>query len=270
MTASVVVADLFDALTVLPSADVAAAAEAHQLELPRAELDALTELARRLNLSIDMLWVAGWALLLARIAGASAARIASERGSHDLAVPESGPLDAWLRECAASWDSTSTSTTAASAWSTSGSVAMPSEHEPALAWRALGDGALARFAPSKIDRGNVARLGELLRGVMLQLAAHATTNTTLAELSPLSAAEREQVLRTWNQTDVRYRPEATVHGLFREQAAADPDRWALLWDGGRLSYRELDQASDALAERLIASGVATDAPVALCLEAPRR
>ncbi|TMQ20176.1 MAG: amino acid adenylation domain-containing protein [Deltaproteobacteria bacterium] len=38
-----------------------------------------------------------------------------------------------------------------------------------------------------------------------------------------------------------------------------------MWDGGRLSYGELDRWSDALAERLIAAGVDTDQPVALCL-----
>ncbi len=71
---------------------------------------------------------------------------------------------------------------------------------------------------------------------------------------------------TWNRTAVGYRPEATVHALFREQAASHPERIAIAWDGGRLDYGQLDRWSDALAERLIAAGVDTDQPVALCME----
>ena len=63
-----------------------------------------------------------------------------------------------------------------------------------------------------------------------------------------------------------YRPDATVHALFREQAAARPERPALVWDGGTMSYGELDRRSDALAVRLIEAGVAADVPVALVLE----
>jgi amino acid adenylation domain-containing protein len=65
---------------------------------------------------------------------------------------------------------------------------------------------------------------------------------------------------------VSYRPDATVHGLFREQAAAHPERIALSWDGGAMTYRELDQRSDALAVRLIEAGIGVDTPLALALE----
>ncbi len=72
-------------------------------------------------------------------------------------------------------------------------------------------------------------------------------------------------LEEWNRTTVRFRPEATVHALFREVATAHPQRIALVWDGGALTYGELDRRSDELAGRLIAAGVAVDAPVALCI-----
>ena len=62
-----------------------------------------------------------------------------------------------------------------------------------------------------------------------------------------------------------YRPEATVQGLFRECAARHPERVALRWLGGELSYGELDRRSDALASRLRAMGAGTDQPIALCL-----
>jgi non-ribosomal peptide synthetase component F len=71
------------------------------------------------------------------------------------------------------------------------------------------------------------------------------------------------------QTDSRaavgYRPDATVHGLFRERAAAHPERHALVWNRGRMSYRDLDHASDRLAAALAAAGVTAECVVALAL-----
>ncbi|AKU98435.1 Malonyl CoA-acyl carrier protein transacylase [Labilithrix luteola] len=63
-----------------------------------------------------------------------------------------------------------------------------------------------------------------------------------------------------------FRTDATVHALFREQAAAHRQRPALVWDGGAMTYGELDRRSDVLAVRLIQAGVAPDVPVALALE----
>ncbi len=56
-----------------------------------------------------------------------------------------------------------------------------------------------------------------------------------------------------------------MHGLFRECAAAHPQRTALLWDGGEMSYAELDARSEALAAALIERGVLPEQIVALCL-----
>ncbi|MGH8060920.1 MAG: amino acid adenylation domain-containing protein [Pseudoxanthomonas sp.] len=62
-----------------------------------------------------------------------------------------------------------------------------------------------------------------------------------------------------------FRPEATVHGLFRERAAEHPARLALVWQGGQLDYAGLDRRSDAVAHRLISLGCKPDQPVALCM-----
>ncbi|MBN9166696.1 MAG: amino acid adenylation domain-containing protein, partial [Myxococcales bacterium] len=72
--------------------------------------------------------------------------------------------------------------------------------------------------------------------------------------------------KEWNRTETLYRPEATVHRLIREQAAAIPDRPALVWTGGQMTYRELDRRSDDLARRLVDEGVGPDIPVAVSIE----
>ncbi|MEP7311016.1 MAG: amino acid adenylation domain-containing protein [Pseudomonadota bacterium] len=59
---------------------------------------------------------------------------------------------------------------------------------------------------------------------------------------------------------------ATVHGLFRAVAAANPQRTAMAWDKGECSYAELDRLSDELAARLLAAGVGAESAVALYME----
>ncbi|MER7346948.1 amino acid adenylation domain-containing protein [Streptomyces aurantiacus] len=57
--------------------------------------------------------------------------------------------------------------------------------------------------------------------------------------------------------------EHTMMELFRQQAARWPDRPALVGDGGRLTYAELDRATLRIAQVLAAHGATTDEPVAV-------
>jgi amino acid adenylation domain-containing protein len=56
-----------------------------------------------------------------------------------------------------------------------------------------------------------------------------------------------------------------VPELFRDQVIRSPNATALVFDGGSLSYSELDQRANQLANILRAEGVAREVPVALCL-----
>ncbi|MDT0541526.1 MULTISPECIES: amino acid adenylation domain-containing protein [Streptomyces] len=57
--------------------------------------------------------------------------------------------------------------------------------------------------------------------------------------------------------------EHTVMEQFQQQVARWPDRPALVGDGGRLTYAELDRATARLAHALVAQGATTDEPVAV-------
>src|SRR6185295_6141357 len=56
-----------------------------------------------------------------------------------------------------------------------------------------------------------------------------------------------------------------VEAMFTERARISPEAPALEWDGGRLTYAELDQRSDALAARLRALGVGPEVLVGISL-----
>ncbi|WP_234320145.1 non-ribosomal peptide synthetase [Streptomyces sp. SBT349] len=81
-------------------------------------------------------------------------------------------------------------------------------------------------------------------------------------LALLTAAERERVLRRWNDSGDPGRP-ACLHELFTAQAARTPDAVCVTHGGRRLTYREADRRSDQLGRLLRARGVRADEAVAV-------
>ena len=59
---------------------------------------------------------------------------------------------------------------------------------------------------------------------------------------------------------------STLHQLFAKQADKTPDRIAVVFEQERISYRELEERSTKLANRLRAMGILPNTLVALCVE----
>jgi amino acid adenylation domain-containing protein len=79
----------------------------------------------------------------------------------------------------------------------------------------------------------------------------------------LEAGEADARVRGWNRTARPYPRDASIHAVFAERAAASPSSVALRWDGGEMTYGELDARANRLAHRLVGLGVTVDQPVAL-------
>ncbi|PAD56813.1 hypothetical protein CHH92_24990, partial [Bacillus sonorensis] len=61
----------------------------------------------------------------------------------------------------------------------------------------------------------------------------------------------------------------TLHGLFERQAALTPERPAIRFAGGSLTYAELDMCASRLAVRLAAHGITKESIVGvLCERSP--
>ncbi len=87
----------------------------------------------------------------------------------------------------------------------------------------------------------------------LLAAAVDAPGTPLSRLAPTpvdTAAEGEPVPPSWQRGPSRPLADTTVHDLVARQAAAHPDRTAVIGDDTRLTYRELDQRADQLAAGL--------------------
>jgi amino acid adenylation domain-containing protein len=125
----------------------------------------------------------------------------------------------------------------------------------------------------------MAEVGDTLAGTLdynADLFDAATIHRLAGHLTDLLAAAVDSPDRTLGSLPGLY-PESVLlgaaaaaprcaHDLFAERAAAAPERTALSWDGGSLSYGELDARSTVLAARLLAAGVGAEYLVGLCLD----
>ncbi|HEY0699748.1 MAG TPA: amino acid adenylation domain-containing protein [Micromonospora sp.] len=102
------------------------------------------------------------------------------------------------------------------------------------------------------------------RYVRLLAAAVAEPELTVSELPLLDGAERELVLRTWNDTGHPV-SEETITELFERQVAATPAATALVHAGTSLTYAQLNARANRLARRLVARGAGPESLVALVL-----
>ncbi|MFD8823829.1 amino acid adenylation domain-containing protein [Streptomyces sp. NPDC059605] len=107
-----------------------------------------------------------------------------------------------------------------------------------------------------------------MAGHFTNLLAAATTRPhgTLSEMEMLDAGERHRVLTEWNDTAAPA-PATTLHRLFEQRAAQDPDAVAVVCGTDSMTYRQLDELANRLAHRLRAvPGIGPDVPVGVCLE----
>jgi amino acid adenylation domain-containing protein len=86
-----------------------------------------------------------------------------------------------------------------------------------------------------------------------------------SEFQVLTPGEREQVLQEWRGT-VAPEPAGSLAAAFAGRAATSPDAPAVAWDGGRITYAELDEAASWLAARLVTAGVRPESRVALLMD----
>ncbi|YCK39673.1 amino acid adenylation domain-containing protein [Actinomadura sp. ATCC 39365] len=110
------------------------------------------------------------------------------------------------------------------------------------------------FRPETIER-LAQRFAALLRAVV------ESPDVPVGRLDILPDEERRQLSR-WNATD-REHPGGTLHELVFEQAERTPDATALVFEGDRLTYRELAERARAVAAGL---DVRVDQPVGVSME----
>ena len=114
------------------------------------------------------------------------------------------------------------------------------------------------------DRPTVARLAGHFAN--LAAAAVAAPQARLADLELLSAAERQQILGEWNDTDAAFPETTLLHQFFEAAVERTPAAIAAVCAGRELTYAALEARSNRLARLLRGRGVERGTPVGVWVE----
>ncbi|MCP5054814.1 MAG: amino acid adenylation domain-containing protein, partial [bacterium] len=117
--------------------------------------------------------------------------------------------------------------------------------------------------------GTVERIITYFRKLTALLPAN--PDQPLSGIEIITEPEKQQILQQFNDTRAQYPENKTIHGLFEEQVARNPESTALIGRNTNQSdvpvtYGELNQRADGIGRLLIEKGVETGSIVALMME----
>jgi len=115
------------------------------------------------------------------------------------------------------------------------------------------------FQPSTIARMQ-GHFQILLEGII------ANADRRLDELPLLSDRDRHQLLVEWNNTQVDYPKDSTIHQMFEARAEQTPDAIAVVFENKQLTYKQLNQKANQVAHYLQKLGVKPEVRVGIYVD----
>lgn len=113
------------------------------------------------------------------------------------------------------------------------------------------------------DEGTIRRMAANFETVLR--SAVSDPNQNVSTLPFLSNGEQKQVLMEWNNTREDYPQNERLHRLFEAQVERTPERTAVVFEGQKITYKELNARSNRLARYLQSLGVGPDVIVQICV-----
>jgi amino acid adenylation domain-containing protein len=114
------------------------------------------------------------------------------------------------------------------------------------------------------DEASIARMADHFYGLLSGIVAN--PEQPIAQLPLLTAAEQQQILFEWNDTQTEYPENLCFHQLFEAQVEQTPNAVALVFEDRQLTYQELNRRANQVAHYLQKLGVKPEFKVGLCVE----
>jgi len=137
-----------------------------------------------------------------------------------------------------------------------------------------------QYDPRYIDEAQVDALFQDLRLLLESFRDEAVRNRSCGQViysliaqksdqavqSIFTAAEHSKLVRLSHGTELAEEYRTCLHNLFEKQVEETPDNVAVLFEGNQLSYRQLDERANQVAQHLQRFGVGAETLVGICLE----
>ncbi|MFM6900434.1 MAG: condensation domain-containing protein, partial [Microcystis panniformis] len=117
----------------------------------------------------------------------------------------------------------------------------------------------SRFTQDTIER-MAGHLQTILTGIVTDPRQRVT------QLPILTTQEQHQLLVEWNNTEADYPLDKSLHQLFEEQAARNPQGIAVIFENQKLTYQQLNNWGNQLAHCLRDKGVGAESLVGIFME----
>jgi fengycin family lipopeptide synthetase D len=106
------------------------------------------------------------------------------------------------------------------------------------------------FSTDLFSRGTIERMGGHFFKIMHSILVKGEESNEIEGLEILSEKERLEILHEFNNTFENYSLDKTISEIFEEQSVKTPDSIALVYKNKRLSYRELNERANRVANFL--------------------
>jgi amino acid adenylation domain-containing protein/non-ribosomal peptide synthase protein (TIGR01720 family) len=114
------------------------------------------------------------------------------------------------------------------------------------------------------EASTIERLASHFERLLAALVAQ--PEASIWQLEILGTEEREQQLQAWNDTRAEYAKDVCIHQLFEAQVERTPEAVAVVFGAEQVSYRELNERANQLADYLRGLGVGREVRVGVLLE----
>ena len=121
------------------------------------------------------------------------------------------------------------------------------------------------YSGTRYSAEDIKKMGQ----AFVSMAHNMARGGRLNEVALVSSDEVQELLALSRGETFTYDTTKTWIDLFKEQVALHPDRPAVVATDGTYTYRELDEASDAVARYLIAKGLQPDTFIAIRMDRSR-
>lgn len=91
-------------------------------------------------------------------------------------------------------------------------------------------------------------------------------NVTVEDIRIMSLEEENKILYEFNNTDLNYKKDKTFIDLFEEQVEKTPDNVALVFENEKITYKELNEKANKIANNLIEKNVKTNDVIGIIMK----
>lgn len=117
------------------------------------------------------------------------------------------------------------------------------------------------YCTDLFELSTIKRLSSHFTNILAQIVENPTLS--LKEIDILSNSEKELILNKFNNTRINIDPKETIVSLFRKQVELSPDYIAVVYNNRQLTYKDLDIASNKLANLILSYNIPSKSLIGL-------